>query len=112
MTAPNLTPEHLQSLLDGWTLPQLLTCGAILCDKNIWFDESGARHGDTPNFAIQCGTNETADLLALAPDLARRVIELEAVAAKLADALHHMVNASTHPDQAADDALSAYEATR
>ena len=51
-------------------------------DKRVWFDESGARFGDTPNLVVRIEGGRPADvhLIAAAPEL------LEA----LADCVAHM----------------------
>ena len=51
-------------------------------DKRVWFDESGARFGDTPNLVVRIEGGRQADvrLIAAAPEL------LEA----LADCVAHM----------------------
>jgi hypothetical protein len=38
-------------------------------DKKVWFDESGARHGETPNMVINCNSEADMFLIAAAPDL-------------------------------------------
>ena len=38
-------------------------------DKKVWFDESGARHGDTPNMVINCNRAADAHLIAAAPEM-------------------------------------------
>lgn len=38
-------------------------------DKKIWFDDAGARHGDTPNMVIDCNSVADTHLIAAAPEL-------------------------------------------
>lgn len=38
-------------------------------DKEMWFDEHGARHGDTPNMVIDCNSVADTHLIAAAPDM-------------------------------------------
>lgn len=38
-------------------------------DKKVWFDEGGARHGETPNMVINCNSESDMYLIAAAPDL-------------------------------------------
>lgn len=45
-----------------------------------------------------------------ASEIAAENARLKAIADQLANALHHMVNASQHPDQYADEALAAFAA--
>ena len=55
-------------------------------DKRVWFDESGARFGDTPNLVVRIEGGRPADvhLIAAAPEL------LEALRGMLAlDEEHH-----------------------
>lgn len=40
-----------------------------VCDKRVWFDEAGARHGDTPNMVIKAVSAADAALIAAAPEL-------------------------------------------
>ena len=51
-------------------------------DKRVWFDESGARFGDTPNLVVRIEGGRPADvhLIAAAPELL----------AALADCVAHM----------------------
>ncbi|WP_273688396.1 hypothetical protein [Ketogulonicigenium vulgare] len=88
MTAPNLTPEHLQALLDGATpgpwaarphwMDEAQREVAPVYDGEPDFGEWSAiadvsGHGDDD----EAQADFNARLIALAPDLARRVIELE-----------------------------------
>lgn len=43
--------------------------GLTVCDKRVWFDEAGARHGDTPNMVIKAMSAADAALISAAPDL-------------------------------------------
>lgn len=43
--------------------------GTTVHDKRVWFDEHGARCGDTPNICIDAETPANARLIAAAPDL-------------------------------------------
>jgi len=38
-------------------------------DKKMWFDENGARHGDTPNMVINCNSAADTHLIAAAPEM-------------------------------------------
>ena len=38
-------------------------------DKEMWFDEHGARHGDTPNMVIDCNSVADTHLISAAPDM-------------------------------------------
>ena len=38
-------------------------------DKKMWFDEYGARHGDTPTMVIDCNSLADTHLIASAPEL-------------------------------------------
>lgn len=38
-------------------------------DKKMWFDEHGARHGDTPNMVIDCNSVADTHLIAAAPEM-------------------------------------------
>ena len=46
-------------------------------DKRVWFDESGARFGDTPNLVVRIEGGRPADvhLIAAAPELLAALIE-------------------------------------
>ena len=57
--------------------------GIYVADKRLWWDDGGARCGDTPNIVIDCGTSENAALIALAPDLATEVLASRAREADL-----------------------------
>ena len=49
-------------------------------DKKMWFDEDGARHGDTPTMVIDCNSLADTHLIAAAPELlAALEMMLEAV---------------------------------
>lgn len=43
--------------------------GLTVCDKRVWFDEAGARHGDTPNMVIKAMSAADAALISAAPEL-------------------------------------------
>ena len=43
--------------------------GTTVHDKRVWFDEHGARCGDTPNICIDAETPANARLIAAAPEL-------------------------------------------
>jgi hypothetical protein len=43
--------------------------GYRVTDKNVALDDSGARHGETPNIVIFAETKANARLIAAAPDL-------------------------------------------
>ena len=47
-------------------------------DKRVWFDESGARFGDTPNLVVRIEGGRPADvhLIAAAPELLEALEEL------------------------------------
>lgn len=51
--------------------------GTTVHDKRVWFDEHGARCGDTPNICIDAETPANARLIAAAPELlaACRLVE-------------------------------------
>lgn len=40
-----------------------------VADKKYWFDDNGSRHGDTPNWVIDCINISDTHLIAAAPDL-------------------------------------------
>lgn len=42
--------------------------GLTVADKRVWFDEHGARHGETPNMVITAMTPADARLIAAAPE--------------------------------------------
>lgn len=42
--------------------------GLDVADKRVWFDEHGARHGETPNMVITAMTLADARLIAAAPE--------------------------------------------
>ena len=80
---------------------------------------------DQPKPGQVDGTDEAianARLIAAAPDMRKTIVALcdalDAAQAekdhadRLADALHHMVNSTIHPDQMADEALAAHQARR
>ena len=80
---------------------------------------------DQPKPGQVDGTDEAianARLIAAAPDMRKTIVALcdalDAAQAekdhadRLADALHHMVNTTIHPDQMADEALAAHQARR
>lgn len=41
----------------------------FVTDKKVSFDDDGSRHGETPNFVIECPNHDAANLVAAAPDL-------------------------------------------
>ena len=55
-------------------------------DKKMWFDEDGARHGDTPNMVINCDSLADTHLIAAAPEM---LAALEAVLPFLDMAFEH-----------------------
>jgi len=57
--------------------------GTTVHDKRVWFDEHGARCGDTPNICIDAETPANARLIAAAPDLLEALIATSAVLAAL-----------------------------
>lgn len=50
--------------------------GVYVGDKKVWFDDKNARCGDTPNWIVDCGTEERAALIAAAPDLLNALIQM------------------------------------
>lgn len=43
--------------------------GHHVTDRLVWFDEDGARCGETPNIVIECPTEADSRLVAAAPDM-------------------------------------------
>ncbi|ARO14401.1 hypothetical protein BVG79_01055 [Ketogulonicigenium robustum] len=89
MTIPNLTPEHLQSLLDGATEGpwRLHDCESYDGRTTTHYQEVWSGNLDVIVAEVFRANNDggrgNMRLIALAPDLARRVIELEADAARI-----------------------------
>lgn len=81
--------------------------GIFVGDKKVWFDESGARCGETPNIIIDCPSEGDAHLISAAPDLldaARRIaawIEREAIP--------YLVDSDDNPGEALRAAIAKAE---
>lgn len=69
-----LTTEKLRALLASMT-PD----GPFIVDRNVWFDEHGARHGETPNIVVPI-VDLLAEVIALREQKAALVEALREIA--------------------------------